>query len=148
MKKSFKASGLPIGGSSLLMAFVVLCLTTFAVISYMSALRDYRLSKKSSENITQYYMADSKAEEILSSLSSDFEKGIENADNWKENNMVFTPKDGEIEVSYEVPIREEFILQVKVRFLNDGKKFEVLCWKQVNTHIFEDTVNYLDLPIL
>ena len=61
MAKKITAAGLPIGGPSLLMVFVLVCINIFAAISYTSALRDYKLSEKTAENITQYYSAEVKA---------------------------------------------------------------------------------------
>ena len=54
MSKKNSSLGLPIGGPTLLMIFVILCINIFAVISYMSALRDYNLSEKAAEKIKQY----------------------------------------------------------------------------------------------
>ena len=43
MKKEKRSFGLSIGSSSILMVFVVLCLTTFATLSLVSANADYKL---------------------------------------------------------------------------------------------------------
>ena len=57
-----------IGSSSLLMVFLVLCLTTFAILSLSSAQSDYSFSKKFAEHKTEYYEASSKAEMILGEI--------------------------------------------------------------------------------
>ena len=57
-----------IGSSSLLMVFLVLCLTTFAILSLSSAQSDYSFSKKFAEHKTEYYEASSRAEMILGEI--------------------------------------------------------------------------------
>lgn len=66
MKKSDAPA--PVGGSSLLVIFVILCLTVFAVLSLSSVRADGRLSVASAEAVRAYYGADCEAEEILAQL--------------------------------------------------------------------------------
>ena len=79
-KGGFKVS---IGVSSLLMILVVLALTIFAVLSYVTADSDYKLTQKTASGVTAYYDADSKAEEILaeidSALSTEVKEGADAA---------------------------------------------------------------------
>ncbi len=65
MKKKFSiGTGIP----SILMIFVVLALTTFAVLSFTSARADYKLTEKNCKYIMDYYKADKEAQTILASL--------------------------------------------------------------------------------
>lgn len=66
MKKSDTPTA--VGGSSLLVIFVILCLTVFAVLSLSSVRADGRLSEASAEAVQAYYTADCEAEEILAQL--------------------------------------------------------------------------------
>ena len=63
-----KKEGAPFGAgvSSMLMLFVILCLTVFGVLAYMTARADNRLTFRSAEAVKGYYAADAEAEEILS----------------------------------------------------------------------------------
>ncbi|HEX3038224.1 MAG TPA: hypothetical protein VHO94_04435 [Oscillospiraceae bacterium] len=61
---------LSVGTSSILMIFVVLCLTTFGVLSYVTANADYKLSQKNADAVTAYYKADTKANELLKTIDS------------------------------------------------------------------------------
>lgn len=61
---------LSIGTSSILMIFVVLCLTTFGVLSYVTANADYKLSQKNADAVTAYYKADTKLNELLKMIDS------------------------------------------------------------------------------
>lgn len=148
MKKKLKAMGLPIGGPSLIMAFILMCLTIFACISFMAANRDYKLSQKTAESLTQYYAADSKAEEILADIdgslkSSEAIEDIEN--NFKDYNTIITKEDNIINISYAVAIKDQMELSVTARF-TEGK-IEILGWKVVNNSVIEDTPTFLDLPV-
>lgn len=57
-----------VGGSSLLVIFIVLCLTVFAMLSLSSVQADGRLCKASAEAVRAYYEADCDAEQILAQL--------------------------------------------------------------------------------
>lgn len=53
------------GASSILMIFVVLCLTTFSVLSLVSARADMRLTRKQQQAVESYYAADAQADVLL-----------------------------------------------------------------------------------
>lgn len=56
------------GGSSLLVIFAVLCLTTFALLVLSTVRADTRLSDASVQAVADYYAADAEAEEIFARL--------------------------------------------------------------------------------
>jgi hypothetical protein len=63
MKKyEFKVST---GITSILMIFVVLCLTAFGVLSYSAANVDLKLSQKNADSISSYYSAESAVNEKI-----------------------------------------------------------------------------------
>ena len=57
-----------LGGSSLLVAFAVLALTVFALLSLSTVQADVRLADASAQAVTDYYAADCQAQEILARL--------------------------------------------------------------------------------
>jgi len=59
---------LSVGGSSILVIFVILTLTTFATLSLVSAQADSKLSEKAKTAAAQYYAADSRAEEVFAQI--------------------------------------------------------------------------------
>ena len=59
-----------VGGSSLLVMFCVLCLTTFAVLSLSTVRAGDRLAEASMEAVQEYYEADQEAERMLAKLRS------------------------------------------------------------------------------
>lgn len=67
MKKKM-TGGINVGTSSILVTFVLLCLVTFAALSFLSANSDYNLSRQSAERTTQYYAANSAAEYLLADI--------------------------------------------------------------------------------
>ncbi len=64
-KQSLINTGLP----SLLVIFIVLCLVTFAVLSYVSALRDRRDAMQSSDRLQSWYAADMSARNRLAEIN-------------------------------------------------------------------------------
>ncbi len=58
MKKHGTNSGISIGSSSLILIFVVLCMTVFSVLTLMSANAEKKLSDKSAQAVSDYYNAD------------------------------------------------------------------------------------------
>ena len=63
-------AGIGVGASSVLAVFVVLCLTTFAVLSLASARADLRLSQKAARQTALYYEADARGQLLLSRLGA------------------------------------------------------------------------------
>ena len=107
----------PIGGSSLLVIFAVLCLTVFALLSLSTAQAGARLSDASADAVSAYYQADCRAEEILARLRSG--EVPENV----------TVEDGVY--SYTCPISDTQALEVSVRLEEDH--YSILRWQAVST---------------
>nr|WP_319489614.1 hypothetical protein [uncultured Caproiciproducens sp.] len=59
---------LGVGASSILMIFVVLCLTTFGILSYVTANADNKISTKNAETVESYYTGTVAAEEKLQKI--------------------------------------------------------------------------------
>lgn len=72
MAKSNLNTGISVGSSSILVVFVVLCLTTFATLSLASANADYKLTRRTADEAAAYYAADAKAEDILMQIDQSF----------------------------------------------------------------------------
>lgn len=150
MEKKPKITGVPVGGPSLLMAFILLCLTTFAVISYLSALRDFRLSEKTAENVSLYYQADGQGEEILAKIHGMVLAGGSVEEIEKE--MAHTTlsleeiKEG-VAVSFDVPIQEDLVIGVVANVTRKADGVEVLSWKMKNIGEYEDEMDIFQLPV-
>ncbi len=57
-----------VGGMSLLVAFAVLCLTIFSLLSLATVQADTRLADASAEAVSRFYAADCAAQEILAQI--------------------------------------------------------------------------------
>lgn len=60
-----------VGASSILMIFVMLCLTTFGVLSYVTADADRKISTKNAESVENYYKAVSAAQAKLQKIDAE-----------------------------------------------------------------------------
>ena len=69
MSKEFNIPA-PVGGSSLLVIFAVLCMTVFAMLGLATVKADERLADDSYQAVSSYYEADCEAERILGELRS------------------------------------------------------------------------------
>ena len=70
MRRDDRFSAPMVGGSSLLVIFAVLCLTTFALLGLSTVQASQRLSQASADAVFDYYRADVQAEQILAQLRS------------------------------------------------------------------------------
>jgi len=73
-KKSKFGANPGTGISSILMIFVVLCITTFGVLSFVSARADLRLTQVNEQTAQTYYAAGVKAQQTLAQLDALLQK--------------------------------------------------------------------------
>lgn len=118
----------PVGGSSLLVIFAVLCLTVFALLGLATVTADKRLADDSYEAVKAYYQADCEAEKILGEIREGrMPEGVV-----KENQSY----------SYSCPISETQELRVVVKV--DGGTYAVEQWRIVSTVQWQPD-EYIDL---
>lgn len=102
-----------VGSSSLLVAFALLCLTVFALLSLSTVQAEKRLSQSSAQAVESYYRADCQAEEIFARLrSGELPKEV-------------TLSQGVYR--YSLPIGENLALQVELT--RAGDTWTVLRWQ-------------------
>lgn len=147
MSRKIGTTGLPIGGPTLLMVFVILCINIFAVISYMSALRDYNLSEKSAEMITNYYEADAEATRVLSDIAQDIKLNQDYLNKYKDiNDFSISDEANTLTVKYKALIKKDIVLSVVVEFHKNSSNYRILEWKMINNKLIEENDSVLDLP--
>lgn len=146
--------GVNVGSSSILLIFVLLCLTTFATLSLVSANADYKLTKKSAGAVQAYYEADAIGERVLQDIDDQLLKAAEAsstpAEYYKNAAQLIYTVDWVIEAEvasetalhlyYEVPIDENRTLQVRLQALypqNGGSRCQVTGWSTVFTGEWE-----------
>lgn len=149
-----QTGGINVGTSSILVTFVLLCLVTFAALSFLSANSDYRLSKQAAERTTRFYAADALAEEkladiesrlkeVLASVSSedDYYDGIPSAFEGDESLQVNS--EDITTISYEIPVSDsqnlQVLLSVKYPAGDDAALFDILKWQTMSADIWEES---------
>ena len=126
-----------LGGSSLLVAFAVLALTVFALLSLSTVQADVRLADASAQAVTDYYAADCQAQAVLAYLrTGEAEPGA-----FPEDLVITTTfteyadRPGERVDAYVIPITESQELQVEVML--HGTDYKILRWQAVPTGNWE-----------
>lgn len=123
----------PIGASSLLSAFAVLCLVVFALLALSTVRSDERLSDASLQATKDYYAADCQAQEILARIrNGETVEGVE-----------AEGQGGYAVLRYTVPISDTQELQVEIGQHAD-LSCEVLRWQAAPT---EEWVGSDDLDL-
>lgn len=122
------------GISSLLMLFVILCLTVFGVLAYMTARADNRLTQRSAEAVRAYYAADARAEEILAQVDA---ASAETLPTVLAGAGFSVEQDGEkVIADLEIPIEGTRIYRLRLVFA-DGTR-EVAIRRAEETAVWED----------
>lgn len=148
LDKGFGGVGVGSGGISILAIFVVLCLTTLATLSIVSARADFVLTQKTSQASAQYYIADSLAEEKLVSISEVLTK-----ENW-ETKLIdlgceVTKVGDKLFASYSTPINDTKQLISTLELITQNGipngQFKKIAWSvSVNsTYETQNTMNVL-----
>lgn len=148
-KKTFKA-GMNVGSSSILVTFVLLCIVTFAALSFVSANADNKLAKQTAERISDYYIADNSAEVKLANIDGQLRLLANDTDETAYFNDVknlfsdsdlysLILEDDDILIHYEEPISDSQKLSVTLRVIypesEDACAFEITEWQSYTTYI-------------
>ncbi len=145
--------GINVGTSSILVTFVLLCLVTFAALSFLSANSDYRLSLQTAKRTTEYYDANRVAELYMANIEGLLSKcsqrcGTE-AEYMKEIPSLFSDNDtitvntdmAPVTLSYDVPVNDtqnlHVCLAVSYPKKGDGALFHIVSWNTQNADIWE-----------
>lgn len=152
-KKTFSA-GMNVGSSSILVTFVLLCLVTFAALSFVSANADHSLTEKTGERISSYYKADSLAEVNLANIDSLLSKHAKDKDEkayFEDIEKLFTDnsnyeiirKDEDVLIHYVIPVTNNQELSVTLKVLYPSRPtadaFEITEWETITTFVPEET---------
>lgn len=125
-----------VGTSSVLLIFVILCLVSFAVLSLVSALSDYKLSQNVADNTTAYYEACNSIEDQLNQidvrLKSLYDTGISRKGYFDEVGQ---------KMSFAYPISDIQSLTVDIVVLypevSGDNFYEITSWEIVTTGSLE-----------
>ena len=116
-----------IGGSSILVIFVLLCITTFATLAMVSATASFRLATQVARAADDFFAAESIAEEKLAEISGILRSanGQDFYTQLEELGVVYY--DGVI--AYSISVNESLRLDVKLHV--NGNGLMVYSWVQV-----------------
>lgn len=107
----------PVGGSSLLVIFAVLCMTVFSLLALATVKADGRMADESTKAVEEYYKADCEAEKVLGQIR----EGKCPEEVIVEGNLY----------AYATPISDTQVLSVIVEV--EGEKYKINQWKAVRT---------------
>lgn len=133
------------GFSTILLAFVMICIVTISALSLLTANSDYKLSQKVAEKNTAYYEAEKEAYTILANVDSLLAHAHSNS---RGANSYFKEVETSLQTleygtyeratgsfSYEIAISENQMLQITL-FIhyptdNDESFYEIGTWKSI-----------------
>lgn len=140
------------GFSSILLAFVMICILTFSALALITANSDYQLSHKVESNNTAYYSAEKKAYLILSeideALAYIYQDSLDENDYYKKikdnipkiSQCSLTEDKGQYIVSYTIPIQTDQNLAVtlSLSYPANGQSgfYSILGWESIHESVY------------
>jgi hypothetical protein len=109
------------GGISILAIFVVLCLTTLAALSLVSAQADSALAERAALSSVQYYEADAAAEEKLAEIVNTAGAGGDWRGSLVEKGYAVGESSGAAVVAFDEPINDVKQLKVEIKIILDSE---------------------------
>lgn len=124
-EKKSSAGVPPVGGSSLLVIFAVLCLMVFALLSMSTVQADRRLSDSFASAVSNYYAADLEAETYFARIRNGETAAVPN----------MKTEDGHPAFFYSGTINDSQMLNASV--IIDGEEYSVISWQVVSNGEWE-----------
>lgn len=102
---------LPIGSSSLIVVFIVLCMAIFTAITFITAKNEEKLTQQTTQFLSKYYLANENVSRSLADLQKMLDDG-------KESSILVTYDKypvsvNESVVEFEVPLDNNFTIKVQ-----------------------------------
>ena len=136
-----------VGAPSLIMIFVVLCLTCFAALTLSSASAEKRLTEKAAENTAAYYAADATLQQAISRLDAALLKdGIEGEAFLAEVEALNgTLDDSGSTLTLTAAVNENTVIQVVLDLEPDAGRYALIEYGTQLVNEPEYNKNYLNL---
>lgn len=141
MSEEQKPLGMNVGSASIIMVFAVLCLTIFSVLALVTANQEWQLAQKSAAALTNYYAADSEAEQQYLSIMDLWQKSSDLMELTNKGVSVTTDENGLLLLQYCVPIDER--QQISVTLMPDvNHQLLISQWQVTDTQewTYDDTL--------
>lgn len=140
------------GASSIMMVFVVLCLTTFGMLSMLTSRADLRLSRKNRDAVEAFYAADADGAACLRDIDVCLIQARANArisdahqeDIYRQQvkqqlsllsgtSLSVEEDENSLTVEVLIPSGDERTLHIRIRVLPyaQQQRYEVLCWQMM-----------------
>lgn len=140
-----------VGSSLLLVVFLLMCLITFATLSFSSARSDESFSQRIADRKSEYYAASNEAERLLSQI----DRLLDVADPADLDFAAIDSLDADIAydpdaatLSYQVKINDKQALDVVLALEEtDGSHFRIEKWQTVTTRKWESDDKLKLMPI-
>ncbi len=132
-----------IGMSSLILIFIVLCLTVFGLLSLSSAGSDWKLARKNAEAVRGYYKADSQAVEFLAMVEEVLSR-CSQADDEKEYLRLVKEELGSfcqeetgiVQTEIEMPYGQMLHIELEIN-RKEESGYRILAWKVCHSVDYE-----------
>lgn len=133
--ESKRPVGIGTGYLSIMMIFVVLCLTMLAALSYSTAQNEQKYSEKSGDYTKAYYAADLEAKRVLAAVDA----VASEYDNYTDfmffaeldeiDGVDYMPLPDGIEISWTTPINNRQSIRAAVKY--SAGRYEITDWRTV-----------------
>ena len=137
-----KNTGFGVGSSSIIMIFVVLCLTTFSLLSYTSSRASLKFANKSKDYVSLFSEAELKANQILSDIDLKL-ISVASSDDYKKEVLALCQFEGVKSivnsdcfiVSYSINITNNncLLVELKIPLAPEKQRYEIVKWNTFST---------------
>ena len=150
---SKSTGGISIGTSSILVIFILLCLVTFAALSFITARADFSFTRRNADAALQYYSADSEASAKLAGIDAVLQQSASLAENktdyynrlssvYENDDSVLLSLQGDkLFISFSVPVSEKLVLACTIRAeypVNNGDGYyTVTAWQTRDSSLWQ-----------
>ncbi len=125
--KKDKSMFFGVGSTPIMMTFIILCLTTFALLTLVSARANVANAKKYNEQIQLYYEADNEAILIVNDLKYLIDNNGDVLAYLSDNNLNIN--DNIIE--YNITVNDYSYLKVQLLYNVEENAIDIVTWKQI-----------------
>ncbi len=130
-----------IGTASLVLIFIVLCLSTFGLLSLSSAKGDWNLADKNAGAVRTYYEADAKGEQFVSMVDRALREAAEEGLTGEDREQVLKTElggyyqpDGSVQTDIGMDFGQALHIELE---LEKEKGYRIRSWNVYNTEDYE-----------
>lgn len=114
---------LPIGSSSLIVVFIVLCMAVFTAITFITAKNEEKLTQQTTQFLSKYYLANENVSRTLDDLQKMLDDGNESSSLMTYDKYAVSVNDDSI-VEFEVSVDDNLTIKVKAE-INQNRKLNI-----------------------